>query len=327
MAKITIKDVAREAGVSISTVSNALNGVEVLKPATRERILEVAKQLNYIPDMNGRCLKAGKTKVIGLFVPDMDPAYYGSISNSIFQECQKEGYELQIFISHQSAAMMKNLLGKRVDGAIILNDEIKEEHVHTIVEAEVPVVFLDREVCGKKAASVLFDSYHDGAMAAQYLLDRGFTRLGYILGIAGNYDDRKRYEGYRDTIEAAGCKLEDKYIWRGDFERKQAHDAVQHFLETKESLPEAVFAANDLSAIGCMEALQKVQIRIPHDIHILGCDDIELAEWYKPSLTTIRTEYPKQGRLAAQKLFNMIYSKEQGNVVKMKGRMIERQSV
>lgn len=327
MAKITIKDVAREAGVSISTVSNALNNVEVLKPKTKEHILEVARRLHYIPDMNGRCLKAGRTKVIGLFVPCMDPAYYGSLANSVFLECQKAGYELQIFISHQSTAMMKNLLGKRVDGAIILNDEIREEHVHTILEADVPVVFLDREVCSKRVASVLFDSYHDGAMAAQYLLDRGFTRLGYILGVADNYDDAKRYEGYRDTIEAAGYKLKDKYIWQGKFERKQAYDNVLQFLKTKEPLPEAVFAANDLSAIGCMDALQERQIRIPEDIHIIGCDDIELAEWYRPSLTTIRTEYPKQGRTAVQKLFKMIGNEEQGAVMKMKGKIIERQSV
>lgn len=327
MPKITIKDVAREAGVSISTVSNALNDVDVLKPETKEHILEVAEKLHYIPDINGRCLKAGHTKVIGLFVPCMDPAYYGSLADGIFWECQKNGYELQIFISHQSANMMHNILGKRVDGAIIINNRIEKDHVEALIDAGIPTVFLDREVKDERVASVLFDSYHDGVMAARYLLDKGFTRLGYVMGIVKSYDDDRRYAGYKDTIEAAGLKLEDEYVWTGSFERKQAYDAVMRFLEKQMKLPEAIFAANDLSAIGCIEAFKERNIRVPEDVSIIGCDDIELAEWYRPPLTTIRTEYPKQGLIAVQKLLKMIRKEETGEIFKMKGKIIERQSV
>lgn len=327
MTKITIRDVAREAGVSIATVSNALNDVDVLKPETRQHVLEVAARLHYIPDVNGRSLKSGKTGIIGLFVPCMAPFYYGTLAESIFWECQRHGYELSVHISHQSANIMRTILGKGVDGAIILNNRIEQDDVEVLMEAGIPTIFLDRVAQAEKVGSVLFDSYHDGALAATYFLNKGFKRLGYIMGVARSYDDTMRYQGFRDTLGRAGIKLEDEYTWMGNFERQAAYDAVSRFLEKKMELPEAVFAANDLSAIGCIEALQKAGICVPEDVSVIGCDDIELAQWFQPKLTTIRTNYHEQGIYAVQKLLKIIREEENGSVIKMKGEIIERQSV
>lgn len=327
MSKVTIKDVAREAGVSISTVSNALNDVDVLRPETKQHILEVAERLHYIPDSNGRSLKSGKTSIIGLYVPCVAPPYYGTVAESIFWECQRNGYELNITISHQSSSMMRSILGKRVDGAIILNNRIEEDDVEALIDAKIPVVFLDREASHDRIGSVLFDSYHDGAMAARYFLDKGFKKLGYIMGIMKSYDDQCRYQGYRDTIEAAGLKIEEDYIWMGNFEIETSRKTMERFLQSGVPLPDAIFAANDLSAIGCMDALKKAGIRIPEDISIIGCDDIQQAEWYQPALTTIRTEFEEQGRNAVRKLLRLIRQEEKGSVTKMKGKIVERQSV
>lgn len=327
MSKVTIKDVAREAGVSISTVSNALNDVDVLRPETKQHILEVAEKLHYIPDSNGRSLKSGKTSIIGFYVPCVAPPYYGTVAEAIFWECQKNGYELNITISHQSPNMMRSILGKRVDGAIILNNRIEEDDVEALIDAKIPVVFLDREISHDRIGSVLFDSYHDGVMAARYLLDRGFKRLGYIMGIMKNYDDRCRYKGFRDTIEAAGLKMKEDYIWMGNFELETAGKATERFLQSGVPLPDAIFAANDLSAIGCMDALKKAGIRIPEDISIIGCDDIQQAKWYQPALTTIRTEFERQGSNAVGELLKLIRQEKKGSVIKMKGKIMERQSV
>lgn len=327
MARITIKDVAREAGVSIASVSNALNDVDVLKPETKQHILDVAERLHYIPDINGRGLKSGKTKVIGLFVASIEGSYYGAVAESIFWECQKHGYELTVHISHQNKNMMKKILGKRVDGAIILNNRIEQDDVEALIDAEIPTVFLDREVQADAMGCVLFDSYNAGVMAAKYLLEKGFTKIGYIMGIVKSYDDERRYAGFKDTIEAAGLKLKDDYIWNGSFEREKSYEATKKFLERNVGLPEAVFAANDWNAIGCMEAMQEVGIRFPEDISIIGCDDIELGKWFKPTLTTIRTEYKKQGLNAIQKLLKMINGEEKGSIIRMQGEIIERESV
>ena len=327
MAKITIKDVAREAGVSIATVSNALNDVDVLKPETKQHVLQVAKQLHYIPDMNGRSLKSGKTKVIGLFLPCMTPVYYGTLTNSAFQECQKHEYELSVHISHQSRGIMRTILGNGVDGAIILNNRIEQDDVEALMDAKIPTVFLDREIQTETAGSVLFDSYYDGAIAAEYCLNKGFKRFGYIMGVAKSYDDEERYQGFKDKLEQAGIKLENEYTWMGNFDRQTSYDATKRFLESNLKLPEVIFAANDSSAIGCMEALQEAGIRIPEDISVMGCDDIELAQWFQPKLTTIRTNYHEQGIYAVRKLLKMIQGEETGSVIKMKGEIIKRQSV
>lgn len=327
MVKVTIKDVAREAGVSISTVSNALNGVDVLRPETKAHILETAKKLQYIPDLNGRNLKASATKVIGLFVPSMGGPYYGTLSDSIFWECQKYGYELNIFISHSKTSMMTNLLGKRVDGAIILNNFLEESEEERIKEMQIPTIFLDREIANDSMGSVVFDSYQAGVLAAEYFLKKGLTKLGYIMGAMDNYDEQKRYAGFKERIEKEGLILEDAYVFQGNFERERTCMAMKQFLAEKKTLPEGIFAANDLSAIGCMEAFKDYGIQVPEKVKLLGCDDIELAAWYRPSLTTIHTGFEIQGTLAVTELMKLIQKKEKGKISWLKAKIIPRESV
>lgn len=327
MAKITIKDVAREAGVSIATVSNAINDIDVLKPETKRHVLEVAERLRYIPNINGRGLKAAKTKVVGLFVSYIESSYYGVLAEAIFNECQRQGYELVVHVSHQGRNMMRDILGQRVDGAVILSNRIEKDDVDVLIDAGIPTIFLDREVAADRAGSVLFDSYNDGAMAAKYLLDKGFKTLGYIMGIIKSYDDNKRYEGFKKTIEANGLKLKEEYVWNGGFERKLSYEAAKNFLKKGIELPDAVFAANDWSAIGYMEALKEEGIKVPDDVSVIGCDDIDYCQWFNPTLTTIRTEYKKQGLYAAQKLIGMIENKEKGSIIKLDSKIIERESV
>ncbi len=161
MTKITIKDVAREAGVSIATVSNALNDVDVLKPETKQHVLEVAERLRYIPNINGRGLKNSKTKTIGLFISCVESYYYGALAETIFAECSKCGYDLMIHVSHQERNAMRNILGRRVDGAIIAADCIGQDNATIIKEEDIPAVFLDREVEPDKISGVLFDSYDE----------------------------------------------------------------------------------------------------------------------------------------------------------------------
>ncbi len=141
--KVTIKDVAREAGVSVSTVSNALNGVNVLHPDTKQYILEVVDRLHYIPNLNGKNLKTQETKVVGLFFTSIRGPYYSILADSIYQGCKKYGYELNIFIHDRADNMMANILGRRIDGAIILNDHVGEKEVKLLLENETPVVFID----------------------------------------------------------------------------------------------------------------------------------------------------------------------------------------
>lgn len=324
--KVTIKDVAREAGVSISTVSNALNGVDVLHPDTKQHVLEVANRLHYVPNLNGRNLKSQATKVIGLFLTSLTGPYYGTLADSIYHSCQGYGYELNIFISDKVDNAMINLLGRRVDGAIILNEYIKEKEVEMLLENDIPVVFIDREQQGGRASSVVFDSYHEGELAGKYLLELGHTTFAYIRGIVNNFDNIERLRGFRNVLRESGIILKEDYILRGEFEREAAYNSVTEFIESGKPLPEAIFAGNDLSAIGTIDALLDKGIKVPEQVSVIGCDDIETAKLVRPAITTIRTSFEKQGILAVDHLMKLIKNDEEGKIEVLHGRIITRES-
>ena len=323
--KITIKDVAREAGVSISTVSNALNNVNVLHPDTKERILEVAKRLNYTPNLNGRNLKAQATGVLGLFLGAIRGPYYGELSDSIYNACKDNGYELEIFLSYDPRHIMANIMGHRVDGAIILNGAIGESQVEILKNQGIPTVYIDRILVGDKSSSVVFDSYNGGQKAAKFLLELGHKRFMFIEGEITNYDAGERKKGFLDELKKAGITVSDDYILRGEFERKAAYDSVTEFLDSGKPLPDAVFAANDLSAIGTSEAFRDGGVSVPDQVNVIGCDDIELTRLVSPSITTIRTFFEKQGVIAVDKLVKMING-ESGELITLNGRIIPRES-
>lgn len=326
MGKVTIKDVAREAGVSISTVSNALNGVNVLHPDTKAHILEVADRMHYIPNMNGRNLKSKSTKIIGLFVTSMKGTYFGILADSIFWECKKYGYELNVFVTWNDTSVLNNILGKSVDGAIILNTDVEDRCIKRFSEAEIPVVFLDREAASESISSVIFDSYKDGQIAADHVLSLNPKRIACIQGIMVNYDGYQRFCGFRDRLQAAGVELADDYIWKGEFEREAGFRETKMFLEKGLPLPDTIFAENDLSAIGCIEALHEAGIQVPEQIRIMGFDDIELCEWFQPTLTTVKTFFEKQGVIAVEQLMKLINKEGEGSVTKLHGELVVRES-
>jgi len=326
MAKVTIKDIAREAGVSISTVSNALNGVSVVKPETREYILEVADRLHYIPDLNGRNLKAKATKVLGLFTTSLKGPYFATLADIMFWECVKHGYELNIFVTWSERSAITSILGKRVDGCVILSNDVDEEGAKRILELDAPTVFLDRELKGNRVSSIIFDSYRDGMTVADFLLKKGLRKFSVIQGVRDNYDSIERFRGFRDRLLKDGIVVDPDYILEGGFEREKTRETVGQLLDKGYALPEAFFATNDLSAFGCMDALQQRGYKIPEDVLVIGVDDVEMCQWYTPKLSTIRTGYEKQGSLAVKKLVKMINGEETGDIIKLHGQLIERES-
>ena len=325
MNKITIRDVAREAGVSIATVSNALNGSDVVKPKTREHVLEVAMRLNYIPNLNGRQLRAAQTHNIGLFVTSMTGSYYGDMADSIHYLCQKHGYELQIFIVDENKSPLPRLQSQSIDGAVIMFGGLSEADKAQMMKSTLPIVFMDQEAAGTNISSVIYESYEHGRMAAEYLLGLGHRNLMHIFGVPNNYDSIQRLKGFEDALREAGIPLKKENILSGRFERAAAYRSMHRYLQEGHTLPDAVFAANDLSAIGCMEALKEYSIRIPEDISIIGCDDHILSGYVAPGLTTIRTHMEELGVEAAKEIFRIIAEKE-GKIIRLPGDIIVRHS-
>lgn len=328
MAKVTIKDVAKEAGVSISTVSNALNNVDVLNPQTKKHVLEVAERMNYIPDLRGKNLKAKNTKMIGFFTTSVGGAYFHNLVESMSNECDRHGYGLNIFFSKDKNVILNNILGGSVDAAIIFSYEyIKEKEIELINNQNIKTVFFDREIYNKNMGSVLFDSYNSGYEATSYLLNLGHKKIVYISGRGSTYDSEQRKAGYLTALKEYGVEPKSEYIIRGFYEKEAGYNAVRSFInQHPREIPDAFLAGNDLSAIGAIEALEAEGLRVPKDISVMGFDDIEIAQYYNPKLTTVRNQISRQGILAVQHAIELINNESEGKVYKLPGKIIGRDS-
>ena len=325
MKKATIKDVAREAGVSVATASNAMNNPEIVKPQTREAVLEAARRLAYVPNANGKRLRAKQTKAIGLFVNSMTGEFYGALADSMNMVCRAHGYELHICIVSDIVSIQSRLLDHSMDGAVIFWDAVGEEDARKMIASECPLVFLALKEQGPRVSSILFESREHGRMAAEYLYGLGKRRFLHIFGFHGNYDSEMRCEGFLDALEGHGIHPADVPILEGKFERMAAYQEMRKYLQENHTLPDAIFASNDLSAIGCIAALNEMGYRIPEDVSVMGCDDIDLCEYVSPALTTIRTHFQKIGTLAAQETLRLIRG-EPGRLIRQEGVLVVRKS-
>ena len=233
MVKVTIKDVAKRAGVSISTVSNALNGVDVLTPKTKKRILGVAKKLNYIPDLRGRNLKAKKTKIINFFTSEISGDYFHQVVEAMVTECEKNDYSLNIVVSENKERIKKNIFGGTMDGIIVYaHDHIKQEVIDSIKEQDIKAVFLDREEEGKNTGGVLFDSYRNGYNATSHLITLGHRDIVFVSGDKDTYHSKKREAGYRDALRDYEINFQSENIIDG-VSKEDGYQEVKSILKKK----------------------------------------------------------------------------------------------
>ena len=321
MKRVTIKDVAREAGVSIAAVSFALSGGGKLSQETRNRVIETAARMQYIPDRIGRNLKISKTGIIGLGIVSVH-GYYGQLADAICEECRRNGYELEIFMAEDGDFLLQSILGQRVDGAIILHSGFTEQNEKALIDSEVPAVFLDREIEQSRVSSVLLDSYMAGRIAAEYLFSKGHRKILFVRG-ADNYDGNQRQKGFEDFMRNHGLWQQDYYI-NGFFQQYVAYSEVLKFLDKGFQVPDAIFATNDNSAFGCIAALANAGYSVPGDISVIGCDDIEMSGWYAPALTTVRTNISEQGVTAAKEILRLVRGEGKGKINKIAAQIVER---
>lgn len=324
MKRVSIKDVAKAAGVSITTVSHALSGGGNLRPETRERVAEIAREMHYTPDWRGSNLKSSGTRNIGLFVESIR-GFYGTLADTLSETLKDTKYELQVFITDKGENVIKTILSGRVDGAVILHNGISKKQEEILLDAQTPIVFLDREIVGNSVSSLLFDSYDTGYKVAEYLYKLGHRRLLLIKGLE-NFDGCMRKEGFEAFLKEKNMETDENYCLDGAFDQRVTYHAMNRFLEKGLPLPDAVFATNDDSAFGCIKALAEHGISVPEDVSVIGCDDIELSRWYIPALTTMRTHITDLGELAAGEILALIGEEHTGYCRKIDAELVERHS-
>ncbi|MGB4660151.1 MAG: LacI family DNA-binding transcriptional regulator [Mobilitalea sp.] len=312
---VTIKDVAKEAGVAVSTVSNVLNQVNIVSEDTRKKVLAVVDRLQYVPNMNAKFLKTNKRNTIGLFLPSIQGDFYRMLMQSVHLHCKLRGYLLNIYVSNENTSdeIYSMIISSGVEGAIVMNERLHQEYVDRIAQTKLPMVFIDREYSGNNMSSVFIDNIAGATLAMEFLIRQGHRRIGYFHGIK-NTDDDNRFLAYKNVMSKYHLPLDESIILTGYFEEPVAYSEMRVLLLKGIEMPDAFFCANDEMALGCIQALRDAGINVPEDVSVIGFDDILLSAYYSPALTTIQSPVNELGNVSTNELLRIINAeKENGN--------------
>jgi LacI family transcriptional regulator len=309
----TIIDVAREAGVSYSTVSRALSGYEFVKPATREKVLRVAQKLGYVPNQQARSLAGGNSGLIGVLVPAIDNGYITEILRGIDEELAKSDYNLILYTTHRhrnkESRYVATMMNGGADGLLLLVPFISDEYLKPLYQQNFPFVMIDQLDNSGRSSVVNGTNWQGAYDAVQYLIGLGHTRIGFITGLTELNSAVDRLGGYQSALKDAELLYDADLVVKGDFVQGGGYLATQQLLDLPQP-PTAIFASNDLLAFGAMEAIRQRGLQIPEDISVIGFDDIPQASLVYPALTTVHQPLDQMGRLAVKMLLEHIASPE-----------------
>src|SRR5262245_33709778 len=302
----TIKDVAREARVSVATVSRVFNNSAVVSESTRRTVREVAERLNYWPNGAARSLITNRTQAIGVMLPDLFGEFYSEILRGMDMPTRKAGLHLLVSSSHADAdelvAGLRATRG-RIDGMIVMAPDVDAGPTIRALAADCPLVLIDPGKGFEGCDAVVIANQAGASAITRHLADIGHRRIATITGPARNADARQRLEGYRAALRAAGVEPPSGYEIPGDFTEPSGYAAGARLLAL-DPRPTAVFAANDYMAIGVMGALSDAGIRVPEDIAVAGFDDIAMARYLNPPLTTVHVDAYRLGERAVEMLLD-----------------------
>lgn len=297
-----MKKVAEVTGVSISTVSNVLNGRSNVSQATKDRVLLVAAEYGYYPKPPRNQLNEHKSKAVVFIFSDFDRDFYLKIINGVSDCLSENGYDLIICTSKSCANFMKSNFAC---GAIVLDSSITDDFVVSVAGAEFPVVLMDRIIPEPNAntKSVTVDNYPVMCELAQGLVDKGFTRFGYIGGLEFTMDNKERFAALTDTLVKNNIDFDRKNYFHGNYREKSGYQAAKLMILSND-LPEVLVCANDNMAIGAIKAFKENNLRVPEDISVTGFDDGETAGI--AGLTTVSIPRYECGYIAAKLLLEIV---------------------
>lgn len=299
----TIRDVAKRAGVSISTVSRVLNGSSPVREDKRRLVFEAAEALGYSPNPAALSLLGKKTGGIGVLLPFVGGEFFSELLNGLDEAAQELGYFLVISTSHRKPAEFHRamrVLDKRVDGLVVMAPELDADDAASILAADTPVVFLNTQVDGLQADAYNFDNHAGTYGLTRHLLDQGHTRIAIVQGPLTSHDARERLRGYREAMAEADLPTDGLEL-AGGYTREAGFAATEALLATG-PLPTALLCANDYCAMGVMSALHQAGVDVPGEVSVCGFDGLASTAFTVPPLTTARVPVRDMGDRAIRRL-------------------------
>ena len=288
--RASIRDVAARAGVSVTTVSHTLNATRFVSEAAKAKVHEAAHALGYVPSEVARGLKHNTTRTLGMLVPNNSNPYFAEIIRGVEHHCYGAGYSLLLCNSNDDAQRqtdhLRVLAERRVDGIVLVASGDDDDIVACCKDLRLPLVLVDREIESIAVDLIEVDHAAGGEMATVHLLATGHARVACIVGPADLRPSQQREAGWRRALERAGVTPRADEIVRGDFGPQSGAVAMQQLLRSAQP-PTAVFVCNDMMAIGALHAAHEAGVDVPRQLSIVGFDDIELAAYTSPPLTTV----------------------------------------
>jgi LacI family transcriptional regulator len=302
----TIHEVAKKAGVSSASVSHVLNNTRFVSENVRERVKSAMRELNYRPNALARSLRRGETHTLGLILPDSSNPFFAEVGHAIESAAFALGYSVILCNTendeNKEYLYTEVLENKQLDGIIFVGAGENHEAISELVQNGIPLVVVDRDMGNLELDTVTTENYQGGLLATQHLLSLGYQIIGCITGPSNITPSADRVTGYRAALQQAGIPVDESLLVRGDFHAPSGYSAAMQLLE-HDPRPTAIFVCNDMMAIGALRAVSQLGLSVPENIAIVGFDDIQLASYITPSLTTVSQPKQEIGQLAVRLLF------------------------
>lgn len=328
----TIADVAKSAGVSVSTAARVLSGSGYASEETRRLVLEAAKDLGYVPNQIARSLRTRQTRMVGLLVGDVENSFYSVIAKNVESVAKDAGYHVVLCNSNDDPAVereyLKLLEGIRVDALIVTPTSKNRRNLARLLEKDIVIVQVDRRVDGLAADAILVDNEAGAASAVAHLIDAGHTQIGILTGELDVLTARHRLTGYERALKEHGISVRDALIKTGSFHREHAIEDATDLIRARPT-PTAIFAANNILAEAILIALGQEGLRVPRDVSVVAFDDVEWMSMVDPPLTAVRQPAADMARSAAELVLRRLREDRQGppSTVVFRTQLVERASV
>jgi DNA-binding LacI/PurR family transcriptional regulator len=325
----TIKDIARMASVSHSTVSRALHNTTLVDPKTADRIQRIARNIGYRASAVARGLATQKTRTIGVVVTTIADPFVSKVLSGIEEAANRRGYSVFLAESNTDSEReikaVHSFAERRVDGIVVTSSRVGSLHFKLLSETKVPIVLVNNQHPGASAHSVMIQNAEGGRQAVQHLIRLGHRRIAYIRDSFGYQSDAERLAGYRAALKHSGIAFSEELVVDGDGKAEGGIIAMRNLLGLEEP-PTAVFCYNDMTALGALRCIHDERLQVPEDISLVGFDDLSIASYTQPRLTTVRQPMWQLGQLAMESLLKLMSGQESVGAISVPTELIIRES-